>query len=48
MKNIFLIKIILITLLGLTFVNCNSKNAGSQSDLDKPKLVVAVVVKQTI
>jgi predicted AlkP superfamily pyrophosphatase or phosphodiesterase len=46
MKNIFLIKIILITLLGLTFVNCNSKNSGSQSDLDKPKLVVAVVVDQ--
>ena len=46
MKNIFLIKIILITLLGLTFVNCNSKNAGLQSDLDKPKLVVAVVVDQ--
>ena len=31
---------------GLTFVNCNSKNAGLQSDLDKPKLVVAVVVDQ--
>ena len=46
MKNIFLIKIILITLLVLTFVNCNSKNSGSQSDLDKPKLVVAVVVDQ--
>ncbi len=46
MKNIFLIKIILITLLGLTFVNCNSKNTGLQSDLDKPKLVVAVVVDQ--
>ena len=46
MKNIFLIKTILIALLGLTFVNCNSKNSGSQSDLDKPKLVVAVVVDQ--
>jgi predicted AlkP superfamily pyrophosphatase or phosphodiesterase len=46
MKNIFLIKTILIALLGLTFVNCNSKNAGLQSDLDKPKLVVAVVVDQ--
>ena len=46
MKNIFLIKIILITLLGLTFVNCNSKNAGLQSDLDNPKLVISIVVDQ--
>jgi predicted AlkP superfamily pyrophosphatase or phosphodiesterase len=46
MKNIFLIKIILITLLVLTFVNCNSKNAGLQSDLDNPKLVISIVVDQ--
>ena len=46
MKNIFLIKITLITLLGLIVVNCNSKNAGLQSDLDNPKLVISIVVDQ--
>ena len=46
MKNIFLIKIIVIILIGLQFVNCNSESSELKNNIDKPKLVVAVVVDQ--
>jgi len=46
MKNIILFKIIVSTLIGSTFVNCNSETTEVKSVLNKPKLVVAVVVDQ--
>jgi predicted AlkP superfamily pyrophosphatase or phosphodiesterase len=46
MKKIFLIITMAIILIGLIFVNYNSKSSKLISDIDQPKLVVAVVVDQ--